>query len=536
MKPRLKRYAFIGLILSGLGLLTTIVAGLGKLLETFGLLTIQNLHVFGLTVQKTEDLDLVLEISLGVIIIGLALFTLMAPERVREFVTGRQARYGSNALVLSLAFLGILISINYLVYKNPKKLDMTESKEHTLATQTVDILRALPQNVLAMAFYTQRTSSDSARELLMDFQANSDGKFEYRFIDPELNPIVAQQAKVTRDGTIVLQMGDRHEIVTFASEEELTTALIRLINPQQRTVYFMIGHGEKDTESAGDASMTRLRQALEAKNYTVKTLNLRAQNRVPEDALVIIISGPLEPITKEETTLLDDYSAQGGSLIVMEDPVTLTNFGDTPDPLTEMLIRKWSITLDNDLVIDPSANPPLVAIANEYADQPITQKLRGVITLFPKARSIQIGSDFPNVNLIPLVKTTDRAWGETDIASIENNVQYNEGTDIPGPIILAVAAENTKTNARMVVIGNSEFAVDANFDAYGNGDLIINSVDWATKQEKLINLNPKEPIARQMKFLNQFQVIAVLLGAICLLPGLIILGGVTAWVTRRRRG
>ena len=93
-------------------------------------------------------------------------------------------------------------------------------------------------------------------------------------------------------------------------------------------VYFLTGHGERDIEQAGETSMTRAKTTLESKNYTVKTLNLLAENQIPEDASLIVIAGPLQPVSEEEVQLLKDYLASGGSLIVMEDPTALTEFGD----------------------------------------------------------------------------------------------------------------------------------------------------------------------------------------------------------------
>ena len=65
-----------------------------------------------------REWNLYLQISLGLVVIGLALFSLLDPERVRVGLTGRQARYGSNSFILSIAFVGILVVLNYLVYKN----------------------------------------------------------------------------------------------------------------------------------------------------------------------------------------------------------------------------------------------------------------------------------------------------------------------------------------------------------------------------------------------------------------------------------
>ncbi len=65
------------------------------------------------------QITLPLEISLAFIVIGLAIFVILDPQRVRASLTGRQARYGSNALVMIIAFLGILIVINFVAYKIP---------------------------------------------------------------------------------------------------------------------------------------------------------------------------------------------------------------------------------------------------------------------------------------------------------------------------------------------------------------------------------------------------------------------------------
>src|SRR4030042_642664 len=126
-----------------------------------------------------REFNLYLQISLGLIFIGLALFALLDPEKVRQFLTGRQARYGSNALVLSLAFVGIVILLNYFVYKNSKRWDLTEDKQYTLAPETIDTLKSLEEPVVAEAFFSKKTSTDQAMVLLDQYKANSEGKFDY---------------------------------------------------------------------------------------------------------------------------------------------------------------------------------------------------------------------------------------------------------------------------------------------------------------------------------------------------------------------
>ncbi len=525
-----RRYAPIGLILSGLSLFAIIGTLAIRVFEKVGLYTPAN----------PERISQILYIGIGLFIAGLAIYTLLDPERVRKILSGRQARYGSNAFIMLLAFLGILIVSNVLVYQNPQRWDVTEDKQHTLAPETIEALDALPEPVLAVAFYSQRLNPESARGIFDDYKANSKGNFNYTFVNPEENPLLAQQYGITGDGKILLQMGGATEIVTFASEGELTAGLVRLMNPQTPAIYFLIGEGEHDTENPGNESYTRARAVLESKNYIVKTLSLQASNSIPEDAEAIVIAGPLIPLSQEAVTLLDSYLAEGGGLIVMLNPLILTQFGDAPDPLTAYLSESWGITLNNDIVMD--LNSPFgiyFAVSPEYPTQhPITQKMRGVATIFPNARSLSVnetGGD--DVSVTPLVYTTEASWGETDFEAIaeEKIPSRDPDSEQAGPMLLAAAAEN-RLQGRLVVFGNSSFAQDGIFDSYGNGDILVNSVDWVAEQESLIDLSTSIPQERTFLPPNSLQLVLLIVASLCLIPLAVIGAGVYTWITRRKRG
>ena len=288
------RYAFIGLIIAGLGCVAT-----GLLAIVQGTVA---LKLF--TPPSPESIPQWLAISAAVLILGLAIYSILNPDGVRRFLTGRQARYGSNALVMSLAFLGILFVVNLLVYQNPKSWDFTEGQQHSLAPQSVQALATLPGKVTAIAFFTTQTPADTARQLLNDFKSKSNGKFDFRFVDPNADPVLARQYGVTGDGKIVLTMGKATETAAFADETSLTQAMIRLISPQTRAVYFLTGHGEPDINGTDNTSLSRARETLESKNYTVKTLNLAATNKAPDDAKAIVVAGPMNPLLDSEVGLL----------------------------------------------------------------------------------------------------------------------------------------------------------------------------------------------------------------------------------------
>lgn len=531
-KPR-NRYSVIALIVSLASLIVALVAGVLKILIGLGSFTPSN----------PETYNLVLQVGIALVAIGLAVYSILEPDSVRKFLSGRQARYGSNAVVMILAFVGIIIVANYLMVTNPTfqgmKADLTENKVNTLSPEMIRAMETLPGKLTATGFFSQ-APTDTARQLFEDMRAKSNGKFEYSFIDPVRNPVAAKEAGITGDGKILLEMNGQKEIAAYADEAEILTAMNRILNPEQRTVYFLTGHGEHDINGTDQSAMSRARTTLENKNFTVKTLNLLAENVIPADAKAIIIAGPAKPISANESSLLINYALHGGALVVMEDPAPLTSFGDSPDPLADSLDNVWGLRLRNDFVVDTNNSGSEVNAIGAVFDpsHPITHTMSQV-TIMPLTRSIEVRT-VSGFTLTSLVQTSPNAqtWGETDFAPLEGSstpIGLDPATDTPGPVTLMASSEK-QDGGRVVIIGNSGFATDAGFDAYGNGDLFVNSVAWAAGQGKALDVTPKDVTQRTYTAPNQIGWLAILFGSICLIPGLVLAAGIYAWASRRRRG
>ena len=483
-------------------------------------------------------------IALAVALVGAAGFLYLEPDRVRRWLTGREARYGSNALVLSLAFVGILAALNYLATLYPQRWDLTEDKSNTLPPEVQEVLDSLEQPVKAYAFYSANMDRTFARETLDKFALASDGKFTYEFVDPIANPGLAQQYGVTRDGTVVLVQGDRHEQVLFLSDEEMANALARLMRPEERVVYFITGHGEGDIETLGDNGYSLLKEELTNRNFTVRTWSLPAEGTLPDDADVVVLAGPVEDITPAEQKALTDYLSNGGRVIFLFN--TSPEGAAEPDAdLTDYLASHWYIQVDNDVVVDTSSpQQPLIAVGVPERGHPITQDLQGLVVLFPVARSVRsLGDQAPaTLTVRELVRTTERAWGETDLSIFTSSspegaqqVAYDEGEDLPGPVSLVVAAEDTLTGARVVVIGDADFVRNGFYQAYGNGLLMLDAVDWAAGQENLITVAPRPQTQRYLKPLAGYGLGLLALSSICLLPGTVLIVGGVVWFRRRMR-
>ena len=535
----LKRLAPVALILGCLGLLTAAVVWL-----------------------LNRQFDSTVKIALAFGVLGLAVAALLDPETLLNFLRGRQARYGSNVVLMTVAFAGILVILNYLAVNAPlpaewKRKDLTQDQTNTLSAETLTAIKAVPAPVKVVGFFSTSAASqrDSAKRLLDQYQAASGGKITYEFHDPLGEPTLANSYGITQDATLILVMGKEKQQPAYVAETEITAALIRLNNPTSHVIYFLAGHGERDINSSANDGLGTSVGLLKNQNYEARTLSLQVTATVPSDARELVVAGALTPLSAGEVKAIGDYLNRGGSLVVFADPTVQNQAaaGQTgsqagpnpPDPLADYLTASWGISLDQDVVVDlyNSYNDgqtvqPLWPLNKGYEASPVTQRLQNVSTLFPLARSIKVfgtSANFPDITYTPLVKTDPRAWGEVDLQALAAGQLQQHSGDVPGPLTLAVTATNGKTKGRVVVFGDSDFASNQFANAGANSLLFLNSVNWGAQEESLINLTPKVPTNRTLNIVGGLTMNLIFFVTVVVMPGTVLLIGIVVWALRRRQ-
>ena len=392
------------------------------------------------------------------------------------------------------------------------------------------------QPVQVQAFFSSQISPDAAKNLLDTYKYYGKGKFDYQMVDPNANPIQAQQAKITRDGTIVFTLQGRTEQVTSVAEMDFTSAILRLTNPGKRSVYFLTGHGEADVDPQAAASLSQLNATLTAKNYTVGTLNLLSDPKVPDQTLAVVIAGPLANLSDQEVKILKTYLDAGGGLVYLSEPPYFMKSAGQPNPFDQYITQNWGVDFGNNIIVDPDVQPPSVTYAKTFGTHPITSKLNNLAVFFPTAHSVNPAKNIPaNISQTVLVKTSENAWGETDLANLDKAIAFDPKTDLPGPVSVAIAATDQTSNAKIVVIGDVIFATDKSFQSYGNSDVIINAIDWVAKQDNLLNLTPKNVTNRSLVPPQGLTIGLILLVVVFVIPGLVILMGIANWFQRRSK-
>src|SRR3989442_12025556 len=124
------------------------------------------------------------------------------------------------------------------------------------------------------------------------------------YVDPDKKPSVASQNQVGAYGTILFKYKDRSERITSDTEQDITTAIIKVVQGTTKKVYFTQGHGEKDATSSDRDGYKGIADSLAHENYTVDKLVLAQTGSVPDDAAVVVIAGPKTDFFPGEITAL----------------------------------------------------------------------------------------------------------------------------------------------------------------------------------------------------------------------------------------
>ena len=99
-------------------------------------------------------------------------------EVARSF-SGREAKFGTVAVVSAIVVLAILVAVNYLGVRHNKRWDLTAAKQFTLSDQTRKILDGL-QKPVAIKVFAPTDDFQRFRDRLDEYQyASKQVSIEY---------------------------------------------------------------------------------------------------------------------------------------------------------------------------------------------------------------------------------------------------------------------------------------------------------------------------------------------------------------------
>ena len=412
--------------------------------------------------------------------------------------------------------------------------DATADQRFTLAPATVEALRALPAGLTA-TLYTEPGDNRARNVRLLLETLAAAGPLEVRTRDLSEASKEAELYGIGSSSTIVLELGERWELVERPTEGALYEALRLLGTPSTSVLYVARGEGEGRFDDLEDAGYSGLAAALQIEGYQLRDLVLPATDAIPPDASAVLLVGPRRPLRDVSLAALDRYLAGGGRLVALLEPGVETG--------VEALLARWGFALPDALVVDPASgpvagDPPGVnPIVFQFSDHPATRGLgptrmvflRGARPVIPERKPE------PDDTLRAIAYSSRRAWLAPEPGGLPPGAAPERPADAVEdyfPLAAVGSYPREAGEARIVVIGDADFAANHSFRALYNADFLLNSIHWAAAREPEITLRPKTITADQFPMTPQ-QSLRMLYGVGLLVPELCLIAAALAWVRRR---
>ena len=146
--------------------------------------------------------------------------------------------------------------------------------------------------------------------------------------------------------------------------------------------------------------------------------------------------------------------------------------------------------------------------------------------------------------LTVIARTSPNSWSERQLD--QKQVKFDKGVDGPGPVSLALVetlkakAEETSAEAagagtpeaRLAVVGDSDFVANRYLGLSGNANFFLNMVNWLTEEADLISIQPRTSSPRTIQ-MSPSQGRLLFFVSVILLPLAVLVLGVAVWLRRR---
>jgi ABC-type uncharacterized transport system involved in gliding motility auxiliary subunit len=449
----------------------------------------------------------------------------------------RQTKYAAYVTIYILVVLCIASVANILANRYNKSYDSTSSKRYSLSEQTAKIVKGISQPITIT--YFDRASGFQTGKDLLDRYATLSPKVRVDFIDPNKNPQAARAAGISKEGTTVVQIGAKKEQAKSMTEEEITGAIIRDLKTNTRNVCFATGSGERQIDDADRPGLSHFKDLLAKDDYTAKSISLLEKPEVPADCTVLVIGGPKNDYPQTEVDAIKKYVEGGGRAMFLLDPPLKIGRPTADNEALDTVLQGWGVSVEKNLLLDLSpvgqllGVGPTIALVSTYQPHPIVNELKGTATGFPLSRSLTVkNTDKSTVQ--KLFESSGSSLATTRLDTPEINP--NDPKNAHGPLTIAAAGTYTtgkeNNEGRFVVVGSSSWVANSFLSFNGNGDLAVNAMNWLASDEDLISIRPKPPEDRRVN-MTQAQFNWVLISSQFLLPGALLLAGLSVWWRRR---
>lgn len=437
--------------------------------------------------------------------------------------------------------LAIALGVNLVPVPADARVDLTAAGRFTLSRASIEVLGALRVPVRITVFEPSGSAEARDARVLLDQFTRHSGRISGRVIDLANTPGEAARLGAKDDGDVVVEARDGHETFAPLTEESVTSAISRLVRGNRQEVCALAGHGERELDDTAPGGYELARQSMKANGITAMRLDLTVANSVPKECTTLLMPGPTGGLADREVTLINNYLAADGRMMILDDP---------GGPDLSAITTPYGLRLLPGVVVDPErgvAGDPTTLLVNRFPTvSPVAQRVSGVqmvgvrgITTSATARD--------GLTVAKLAESSAKAWLQPDQARMMFDPARG---DRGGPVVLAATADQSQLRSvgesrvsgngpsiartRLVVVADADWACNALLPEQDNRRMFINALNWLAGAEDMVVVGGDRPDLRRLQLTESRR---HLLGAVSMagIPGLAAVAGMTCWVRRRRR-
>lgn len=434
-----------------------------------------------------------------------------AMARNRQALSTRTAKVGGYSFVLSLVVLAILIAINVLASKLPStwtQFDISAAQLYSLTSDTKVVVTNLEQDV-TIYWISQAGKENTVVEKLLNRYEELSDHITVVKKDPDIYPTFAQQytEETVTNNSLVVESGDKSRYISyediyqvdtnsyyttgsvsqsFDGEGQITSAIDYVVSTDLPQVYLLSGHGEA-------ALSQTLADELERSNYeTVEDFSLLNVDAIPEDCDVLLINAPTSDISDEELTMLQDYVAGGGRLMVLSGPqesAELTNL--------QTLLTDYGVTVADGVVVDNNRDyyaftAPYVLMPEIQSSDITTPLLDGDYhVIVPIGQGLTVGDDTGSATVTSLLETSSESFSKA--SGYAMTTYEKEDGDTDGPFSMAVSIQDSAADGRIIWVA-TDYLLDDLYNSYSSGanlDFVMNGLSWMIGDPDAVTIRSK---------------------------------------------
>lgn len=511
-------------------------------------------------------------IAVSVVAVGFgewAIFGMRDSEHV-ESSRVRFAVHSGVALALAAGYGSLFV---YAAAQQEAKADYSYFKTSKPGEATLKLVDQIGDKVVITGFFPEVNEVRREVAAYLSELTKRNPALQVRLVDRYLEPKLAGDLKVTRDGILVLARAENQQTVTIGTDLAKSRATLRKLDEEvhgrfvkllreKKLAYLTMGHGELNDRSANQPegrTAEVFRQVLDQGGVNTRDLGLSdgLGQAIPTDADVVVILGPTSPFTPEEIGTIKRYADRGGKVFMALD-------GDVPgDQMPGQGGRQWLVNLA--AAVGANFVPATLADANRYvvrlgndSDRKIlpTDKFssHASVTTLSRNRTravVVMGAAFLTTDPASDAKAevAMRSYGtafndengDFQRQDSEKLQEFTLAMALTKPVPEPPSAEpkpeaakdsKDKPEMRAFVLADADAMSDLLLPRVpGNPVLAFDAVRWLVGEESLAGEMESEEDVRveQTKQMNMAWFYSTVLGV----PGLVLLGGVL--VSRRGR-